>query len=164
MKSPHLDDLIPESIAKHREWASVYLNTFVQAFNTNPVKKEGLPNDPSDLLNSRNGGASSPSRRRTTTGSRRSCSASARRRASSCSATSSATNGLSVRKGHTLLANLVAAGEVPLALTVYGFSAEQIKQKGAPLDWFIIPPLIARPTAAGVARNAPHPHAAVLFL
>jgi iron(III) transport system substrate-binding protein len=38
-----------------------------------------------------------------------------------------------------------------------------MKQKGAPLDWFIIPPLIARPTAAGVARGAPHPHAAVLF-
>jgi iron(III) transport system substrate-binding protein len=74
-----------------------------------------------------------------------------------------ATNGISVRKGHTLLANLVAAGEVPLALTVYGFSAEQIKKKGAPLDWFIIPPLIARPTAAGVAKNAPHPYAAVLF-
>jgi iron(III) transport system substrate-binding protein len=68
-----------------------------------------------------------------------------------------------VRKGHTLLNNLVAAGEVPLALTVYGFSAEQTKRKGAPLDWFAIPPLIARATAAGVAKNAPHPHAAVLF-
>src|SRR5262249_17695806 len=74
-----------------------------------------------------------------------------------------AQNGISVRKGHTLLANLVAAGEVPLALTIYGFTAEQLKQKGAPLDWFIIPPLIARPTAAGVARNAPHPDAAGLF-
>src|SRR5690349_23963532 len=36
-------------------------------------------------------------------------------------------SGLSVRKGHTLLANLVAAGEVPMALTVYGFSAEDRK-------------------------------------
>ena len=36
-----------------------------------------------------------------------------------------AANGISVRKGHNLLANLVAAGEVPLALTVYGFLAEQ---------------------------------------
>ena len=68
-----------------------------------------------------------------------------------------------MRKGHSLLANLVAAGEVPLALTVYGFTAEQAKRKGAPLDWFVIPPAIARPTAEGLARNAPHPHAAMLF-
>jgi ABC-type Fe3+ transport system substrate-binding protein len=72
-------------------------------------------------------------------------------------------NGLSVRKGHSLLTNLVSAGEVPLALTVYGFLAEQAKRKGAPLDWFAIPPMIARPTAEGMAKNAPHPHAAVLF-
>src|SRR5437867_7793216 len=50
VKSPHLDDLIPESIAKHREWASVYLNTFVQAFNTNLVPKEGLPTSYQDFL------------------------------------------------------------------------------------------------------------------
>src|SRR5262245_63357432 len=37
VKSPYLNDLIPESIAKHREWASVYLNTFVQAFNANLI-------------------------------------------------------------------------------------------------------------------------------
>jgi iron(III) transport system substrate-binding protein len=68
-----------------------------------------------------------------------------------------------VRKGHNLLANLVAAGEVPLALTVYGFLAEQAKRKGAPLDWFVIPPAVARVTAEGLARNAPHPNAAMLF-
>ncbi len=162
VKSPYLNDLIPGSVAKHREWASVYLNTFVQAFNTNLVKKESLPKTFEDLLKPEwkgklgieaedydwfaqvvlnLGEAQGLKLFRNLV----------------------ASNGLSVRKGHTLLANLVAAGEVPLALTVYGFSAEQIKKKGASLDWFIIPPLVARPTAAGVARNAPHPHAAVLF-
>ena len=162
VKSPYLDDLIPESIAKHRQWASVYLNTFVQAFNTNLVKKEALPTTFHDLVKPQwrgklgieaedydwfaqvvlnLGEAQGLKLFRDIV----------------------ASNGISVRKGHTLLANLVAAGEVPLALTAYGFTAEQIKQKGAPLDWFIIPPLIARPTAAGVAKNAPHPYAAVLF-
>ena len=32
-----------------------------------------------------------------------------------------------MRKGHTLLTNLVASGEVPLALTVYNYKAEQLK-------------------------------------
>jgi iron(III) transport system substrate-binding protein len=74
-----------------------------------------------------------------------------------------ASNGMSVRKGHSLLTNLVAAGEVPLALTAYGFLAEQAKTRGAPLDWFVIPPAIARATGEALARNAPHPNAAVLF-
>ena len=50
VKSPYLADLIPESIAPHGEWASVYLNTFVQAFNTDLVKKDDLPKTYSDLL------------------------------------------------------------------------------------------------------------------
>jgi len=162
VKSPHLDDLIPESIAKHREWASVYLNTFVQAFNTNLVQKEGLPTTYQDLLKPQWRGKLAIEAEDYDWFAQVVLSL-GEAQGLKLFRDIVATNGLSVRKGHTLLANLVAAGEVPLALTVYGFSAEQIKQKGAPLDWFIIPPLIARPTAAGVARNAPHPHAAVLF-
>jgi iron(III) transport system substrate-binding protein len=74
-----------------------------------------------------------------------------------------ATNGVSVRRGHTLLANLVASGEVPLALTVYNFTAEQLKRKGAPLDWFVIPPAVARANGVALARRAPHPYAALLY-
>jgi iron(III) transport system substrate-binding protein len=74
-----------------------------------------------------------------------------------------AANGISVRKGHTLLTQLVASGEVPLALTVYNYKAEQLRAEGAPIDWFTIGNAIARPNGVGVARNAPHPHAAVLF-
>jgi iron(III) transport system substrate-binding protein len=68
-----------------------------------------------------------------------------------------------VRKGHTLLTQLVVSGEVPLALTVYNYKAEQLRGEGAPIDWFTIGDAIARPNGVGVARRAPHPHAAVLF-
>ena len=66
---------------------------------------------------------------------------------------------MSVRKGHTLLTQLVVSGEVPLALTVYNYKAEQLKKQGAPIDWFVIGNAIARPNGIGVARKAPHPHA-----
>ena len=72
-------------------------------------------------------------------------------------------NGLSVRSGHPLLTNLVASGEVPLALTVYQYSVEQAKKKGSPIDWFVIEPAMSITNAIGVARRAPHPHAALLF-
>jgi iron(III) transport system substrate-binding protein len=74
-----------------------------------------------------------------------------------------ATNGVSVRLGHTLLNNMVISGEVPLALTVYNYMPEQAKKKGAPIDWFVLEPAIARSNAVGVARRAPHPNAALLF-
>jgi len=55
--------------------------------------------------------------------------------------------GWSVRSGHTLLANLVASGEVPLALTVYSYRIEQLKSAGAPVEWFGIRSGDRRPTA-----------------
>jgi ABC-type Fe3+ transport system substrate-binding protein len=162
INSPYLADLIPESIASHREWASVYLNTFVQAFNTGLVKKEMLPKTYQDLLKPEFRGKLGIEAEDFDWFAQVIMNL-GEAQGLKLFHDIVATNGLSVRKGHTLLANLVTAGEVPLALTVYGFTAEQAKKKGAPLDWFIIPPLIARPTSAGVARNAPHPHAAVLF-
>jgi iron(III) transport system substrate-binding protein len=74
-----------------------------------------------------------------------------------------AQNGISARTGHTLLNNMVIAGEVPLALTVYNYMPEQAKKKGAPIDWFALEPAVARSNAVGVARRAPHPNAALLF-
>jgi len=162
VKSPVLTDVIPEAIAPHRQWVAVYLNTIVQAYNTELVAKASLPKTYYDFAKPEWKGklgieaedydwfAQVVTDLGEAQGLR-------------LFREIVATNGLSVRKGHNLLANLVAAGEVPLALTVYGFQAEQAKRKGAPLDWFAIPPAIARPTAEGVARNAPHPYAAVLF-
>ena len=162
VKSPYLADIIPEAIAPHRQWVSVYLSTFVQAYNTNLVRKESLPKTYFDLTNPEWKG-------------RIAIEAEdfdwfaqvvmdlGEARGLRLFRDIVATNGISVRKGHSLLTNLVAAGEVPLALTAYGFLAEQAKRKGAPLDWFVIPPAIARSTAQGLARNAPHPCAAVLF-
>ena len=73
-------------------------------------------------------------------------------------------NGLSVRRGHTLLAGLVASGEIPLALTTYSHGAEKMKMKGAPVEWFAIAPAIGRANGIGIVRNPPHPNAAALFV
>jgi iron(III) transport system substrate-binding protein len=75
-----------------------------------------------------------------------------------------AKNGMSVRKGHSLMANLVASGEVPVAITAYLDEVNGLKQKGAPIGNVFAAPTIAMPTAAAAFARAPHPHAAVLFL
>ena len=68
-----------------------------------------------------------------------------------------------LRKGHVLLASLVAAGEVPVGLAMYNSNVETLKRKGAPIDYVPVQPVVARPQGIGVARNAPHPNAAALF-
>jgi iron(III) transport system substrate-binding protein len=75
-----------------------------------------------------------------------------------------AANGMSARKGHTLLANLVISGEVPLALSTYLYKVAQLKSRGAPIDWFGLAPVVARFEGVGVARRAPHPYAAMAYL
>jgi iron(III) transport system substrate-binding protein len=68
-----------------------------------------------------------------------------------------------VRKGHTLLANLIPTGEVPLALTAYSYRIEQLKTEGAPVEIVYLPPVVAFPTGIGTFRRTPHPHASLLF-
>jgi iron(III) transport system substrate-binding protein len=162
VKSPLLADLVPGSVAPNRQWASVYLNTFVQAYNTNLVRKDELPKSFRDLTHPRWKGRLAVEAEdydwfaQVVIGLGEAQGLNLFREIV-------ATNGISVRRGHSVLNNLIVAGEVPLGLSAYGFLAEQSKLKGAPLDWFVIPPLLARPTAAGMSRFAPQPHAAVLF-
>jgi iron(III) transport system substrate-binding protein len=68
-----------------------------------------------------------------------------------------------VRSGHTLLTQLVISGEVQVGLTVYSSSVEAARRSGAPIDWRPVQPVIAQPLGIGLARRAPHPHAALVF-
>lgn len=68
-----------------------------------------------------------------------------------------------VRKGHIVLAQLIAAGEVDVGLTVYSSNADSIRDRGGPVEWVAVEPLVVRPQGVAVARNAPHPAAALLF-
>ena len=72
-------------------------------------------------------------------------------------------NGLSVRKGHSLLANLVVSGEVPLALTLFSYTAQVLKDSGAPIEPIALDPLVGMPNCVSVMRTAPHPASAALF-
>jgi iron(III) transport system substrate-binding protein len=162
VRSPHHADLMPAAVPAHREWVGARLNVFVHAYNTRLVRKEELPASYSDLTHPRWKGrlGIEASDEDWFAGVVRSL---GEEKGLKLFRDIVATNGLSVRKGHTLLTNLVASGEVPFALTVYSFTAEQLKQKGAPLDWFVMPPAIARANGVAVTRRAQRPHAAMLY-
>jgi iron(III) transport system substrate-binding protein len=63
-----------------------------------------------------------------------------------------------------LLAQLISSGEIEVGLTAYQANAQSFKKRGAPVDWAAVEPLIARPQGVGIARHAPHPNAALLFV
>lgn len=162
VKSPYLTQLIPQALRPHGEWVGTRLNVFVQAWNTQLVKKADLPKTWDDLLHPRWKGklGIEAEDQDWLSGV---MSEIGEARGTKLFKDIVAANGISVRKGHTLLTQLVVSGEIPFALTVYNYKAEQLKDKGAPIDWFSIGTPIARANGVGVARAAPNPHAAVLF-
>jgi iron(III) transport system substrate-binding protein len=62
------------------------------------------------------------------------------------------------------LSGLVASGEVPLSPTIFNSNVFTHKQKGAPVEWRPLEPVIAGVGISGMVIHAPHPHAALLFL
>jgi len=160
--SPHHKDLIEQAIRPHGEWVGTRLNVFVQAYNTGLVKKEELPKRWEDLANPKWKGKLGIEQEDSDWLAGEFAEL-GEARATKVFKDIVAANGISVRKGHTLLTQLVVSGEIPFALTVYNYKAEQLKNKGAPIDWFSIGPAIARPNGVGVAKMAPHPNAALLF-
>jgi ABC-type Fe3+ transport system substrate-binding protein len=163
VRSPYFAELVPSARPTDRDWVGFCFNVLIQAYNTGLVKKEELPKSYQELIDPRWKGrlglevddsdwfAGLVEELGVDQGIK-------------LFRDIAATNGFSVRKGHTLLANLVVAGEVPLALTVFNYTAEQLKRRGAPIDWFALAPVVSMPNSIAVAAAAPHPYAAVLFL
>jgi iron(III) transport system substrate-binding protein len=163
VKSPYLADLHPAALLPHREWVGDRLNLITSAYNTGLIKPAALPKTYDDLVDPRwKGKLGIEADDSIWFGAV--VTALGEEKGLKLFRELVRTNGLSRRKGHTLLANLVVSGEVPFTLTAYQYKVEQLKKSGAPIEWYVIPPGIARFLGTAVLRRAPHPHAAVLFL
>lgn len=70
---------------------------------------------------------------------------------------------LNYRAGHTLITDLMIAGEFPVG-TVYVSGVEEKKKRGAKVDWVGVAPVIAKFITVGLAAHAPNPNAGKLFI
>ena len=70
---------------------------------------------------------------------------------------------LSYRRGGTLTTQVVTSGEFPIGIAINGETSAAIREKGAPLGFKVLAPAIVKPEGLFVMKNAPHPHAALLF-
>jgi iron(III) transport system substrate-binding protein len=75
-----------------------------------------------------------------------------------------AAQGINFRSGNTLLANLLAAGEFALLINARPESVDELKQKGAPMEWVAPRPTTANVLPIGITKNAQHPNAGRLFM
>jgi iron(III) transport system substrate-binding protein len=68
------------------------------------------------------------------------------------------------RKGHNLLAQLLVAGEFPLAMS-YAHRVDQQKKKGAPVEWVkTTDPIIVALHPTGIGSRSEHSSAAKVFI
>jgi iron(III) transport system substrate-binding protein len=68
------------------------------------------------------------------------------------------------RRGHSLLAQLMTAGEFPLAL-VYAFNIAELQKTGAPAQWVTTArPIVATTSGVGIAAKTDAPASSKLFV
>ncbi len=160
--SPYFKDLLPVAVPAHHAWVGITLDIWTAAYNTNAVKKEDLPRSYADLADPRwRGKLAIEANNHAWFGA---LLAELGEEAGLKTFNQIvATNGISTRKGHSVLANLVASGDVPLGLTVYSWIPEQLKKKGAPIENHVIQPLLAQPSTIALMKRAPNPASALLF-
>ena len=160
--TPVTSELMPEAYRAGRPWIVSRLSVFTVAYNTNLVRKADVPSSYEGFLDPKWKGklgieADDNNWLMTATG------VIGEAHAPMLLRDIVTRNGISVRKGHSLMATLVVSGEVPVALTAYVDEIDALKKTGAPIDYVFAAPTVAMPTAVGVFKRAPHPHAAVLF-
>lgn len=62
------------------------------------------------------------------------------------------------------LINLVVSGEIPLSPTIFDANVTLAKQKGAPVEWRPLEPVVTTVGSAGLLARASNPHTALLFI
>ena len=73
-------------------------------------------------------------------------------------------NGAKVVKGHTVMGEMLSAGQYSVAASNYSYIVQKAVNKGAPVAYQpFVQPVIARPQGAAPLKSAPHPAAALLF-
>jgi len=159
--SPAFGDIPPEAFPRHGYYAPDNLLFFVMGYNTKLVKPEDVPWTYEELLQPKWSGNLG-------------IEASDIMWFAAVAKAMGEARGLAyfeklagmkpqIRNGHTLMTELVAAGEIPIVLTLYNQAVDKLKERGAPIDWKPLPPAFGRADGIALAKQAPHPHAALLF-
>jgi iron(III) transport system substrate-binding protein len=161
--SPTLADLIPGALPPHRQWVLDRVSIITAVYNTNIISQAQAPKSYDDLADAKWKGKLGIEAVDSDVWLMGVAGVRGEQNTIDLFRKIVATNGMSLRTGHTQLANFVVSGEVPLGLTVYGYKADQLMGAGAPVQALPLAPLLGLPTGVAVAQHAQDPYSAVLF-
>ena len=159
--SPSIQDIPPNILPAHKAYVPTRLTLYVLAYNTRRIARHEVPNNYEDLLDPKWAG------RFALEGADVAWFAALAKAMGEGKGVAYfrklAAMKPGIRSGHTLMAELVAAGEIDMALDAHVQGVARLKDKGAPIEWKALQPAFGQPSSVGVALRAPHPHAALLF-
>ncbi len=147
---------------KESYWTAFYVNPYVLGFNTRLVKREEVPKTYDALLNPKwKGGKISIDNEAfgllsglTDAWGKEKAVAYLKKLAAQDPVP---------KRGNTEKVQLTVAGEY-LLIIAYAPTIERMTQKGAPIDWVPLEPVVVQVNPIQLAAKAPHPNAAKLFI
>lgn len=143
-------------------WTSAYHNASVIAYNTKLLKPQDLPKSYDDLLDPKWKGKMLMDSRETEWYA--SMLQILGREKGLRLMRGLAKQDLSFRPGRTLITQVLASGEAPLAVNNYDHLVQSAKKLGAPVESLPVNPVISRVTPIALGRYAPHPNVGRLFI
>jgi iron(III) transport system substrate-binding protein len=143
-------------------WASAYHNASVMAYNTSLLKPAELPKSYDDLLEPKWKGKMLMDNRETEWYA--SMIQVLGRDKAVKFMRGLAKQDLSFRNGRTLITQVLASGEAPLAVNNYDHLVQSAKKRGAPVESIPATPVISRVTPIALGKYAPHPNIGRLFI
>lgn len=160
-RSPEAKSFIPEFKDPNGYWTAIYINYASIGYNSKMLSEKEAPKQWEDLLDPKwKGKFAIDQEQYPWFGTLHK--AWGRERAQKYMRTL-AKQDIQWRKGHTLIAQLMAAGEFPLGV-IYAHRVEEMKQRGAPVEWVsTVNPIVVTVNAAGLSAKPQHPNAAKLF-
>ena len=158
---PGIKDIPQNAIPKHRNWIPTRFALLVMAYNTNLVKPADVPNTYEDVLNPKWIGKFG-------------IEASDVMWLAAIVKSMGEEKGMAffeklaamkpdIRSSHILIAQLVAAGEIPMVLNAFNNNVETLKTKGGPVAWKPLQPAFGQSSAIALAKHSTRPYASLLF-
>jgi iron(III) transport system substrate-binding protein len=165
LDTPVTGDITPEGVEEN--WAWMYINTFTPAWNVRAISPAEAPKSWEDVLTKYKGQLAMEAADIdwfATLVKEYFIKQKGMSEQEAVDLFKEAAAGGVVVDGHTLMTELLAAGEFDLAASPYLHRVQQLKKDGAPIAWEpAIEPLVARPNGIGIHASAEHPASAMLF-
>ena len=160
--SPERRAFLDDFKDKEGYWTSAYHNASIIAYNTSLLKPADLPKSYDDLLDPKWKGKMLMDSRETEWYA--SMLQVLGREKGQQLMRGLAKQNLSFRPGRTLITQVLASGEAPLAVNDYDHLVQSAKKRGAPVESIAAYPVISRVTPIALGRYAPHPNVGKLFI